>query len=103
MTRTLPLTALLFVSCASWTPVQYAPRPLESNNLGEDLIRVVMTARAWRPVQVEVKETFVLFSYISQYGVNTVTLPFNEVAKIELLSNDGKEWDVDVLDAHAPE
>jgi hypothetical protein len=100
MLRTLSLAALLLASCASWTPVKYAPRAVQSQDLGEALARVAMTARAWRPVKVEVQETFAVFSYVNQFGPHTVTLPFREVAKIELLSNEAKEWDVDVLDKH---
>jgi hypothetical protein len=100
MFRTLTLAAvLLFTSCASWAPVQHAPRAHASTNPGEDQMRQVMTARAWRPAKIDKKETFAVFSYVNQYGVQTVTLPFGEVAKIELLSNQGSEWDVDVLDA----
>ena len=100
MLKTLPFAALLFVSsCASWAPVQHAPRPVTSSNISEDLMRLVMTAREWRPLKIDVKETFAVFSYVGSYGVTTVTLPFGEVKKIELLSNKGKDWDVDVLDA----
>ena len=99
MSKTLPLSALvLFAACASWTPVQHAPRPLHEANLSEELMRLVMTARAWRPAKVDVKETFVVLSYVNQYGVQTVTVPFGEVKKLELLTNKGEEWDVDVLD-----
>lgn len=100
MTKTLPLAALLLLSsCVSYTSVQHAPRPVQSTNLGEDLMRLVMTARMWRPAKIDVKESFAVFSYITQYGVTTVTLPFKEMAKIDLLSSKGDEWDVQVLDA----
>jgi hypothetical protein len=100
MSRTLPLAVVLLLSsCASWDPVQHSPRAVTSTNPGEDLMRLVMTARAWRPAKIDLKETFAVFSYVNQYGVQTVTLPYGEVAKIELLSNKGTEWDVEVLDA----
>jgi hypothetical protein len=100
MSRALSLAALLALSsCATWTPVKYAPRPVASKNLGEDLMRLVMTARAWRPVKIDVKETFAVFSYMTNMGVTTVTLPFGEVARIDLLKNESSEWDVEVLDA----
>jgi hypothetical protein len=100
MSRALGLAALLALSsCASWTPVKYAPRVVTATNLREELMRLVMTARAWRPVKIDVKETFAVFSYVNNMGVQTVTLPFGEVAKIDLLKNDSAEWDVEVLDA----
>ena len=96
--RLVVAAALCFSACASWTPLPHAPRTLASTNLSEDLMRVVMTARAWRPVKIDVKETFAVFSYAYNGTLTTVTLPWGEISKIELLSNAGKEFDVDVLD-----
>ncbi len=94
------IAVLLLVGCASWKPLPYSPKPL-SEEPADAFMRLLMTARMWRPTKIDVKPKFAVMTYVvnGQYGgITTVTLPFEEISRVDLLSNKGQEFDVDVLD-----
>lgn len=106
MAMTKRVTGMLLASavalcsgCVTWTPVPYTPNPAAVSNPAEDFQRLVLTAKVWRPMRVEMHETFAALLYATQYGPTTVAIPFKEVAKLEVLTSGDGDYILRAQDA----
>ena len=87
--------------CGTWVAVAYTPNPAAVSNAPEDFQRLVMTAKTWRPTKIEMHDTFATLTYIGANipgGVQTVTVPFKEITKIEVLQK-GEQYILRATDA----
>jgi hypothetical protein len=90
---TAAVLALLLTACASWQPVPYTPTPVALSDAPEDFQRLVMTAKRWRPNRIEMHRTFASLLYYRDDvpgGVHTVTVPFTEIERIEIVTSGGE-------------
>ena len=98
-TMILVVVAVAIASgCVTWTPVPYSPNPAAITNPAEDFQRLVMTAKVWRPAKIEMHESFATLLYAGPNGIQTVTIPFKEVVKIEVLTS-GEDFILRAKDA----
>src|ERR1700712_1315224 len=76
----------LLTGCrASWTSLRYESNPIAVGVPAEDLERLLMTGRDWRPLKVEIKPKYLTAYYPTQYGMSAAVVTFAEISKIELL------------------
>jgi hypothetical protein len=90
-----PLVLLTLASGCSWKTLAYTPDPTRVENPEEEFRHLVMTAKRWRPDRIDFQPTFVALFYAS-IG-HTLTLPFNEIVGIEIIT-DGTEFGVRATD-----
>ena len=92
------IACALATGCVTWTPVPYTPNPAAITNPSEDFQRLVMSAKVWRPLKIDMHETFAALIYATEHGPRTLTIPFKEVVKIEVLSS-GEDYILRAKDA----
>ena len=80
------------------TPVPYTPNPAAITSPAEDFQRLVMTAKVWRPLRIEMHETFATLIYVTQNRPHSLTVPFKEVVKVEVLTS-GEDYILRAKDA----
>jgi hypothetical protein len=91
------LLPLALMACAPWTVVTYQPKPIPQESLADNFVRLMMSTSGLHPVRVEVKDTFALATYVGNGMVNTVSLNYADVKRIDLLSRPG-EYSVEMFD-----
>ena len=80
------ITILVLSSCSTPAKVSiYNPKPTNPKFVNEDFKRLLYSAKKYKPVSIEMHNSFVNIIYLTGVGINSVSIPFAEIEKIEIL------------------